>query len=124
MPVVQEADDPSGFGSRLLGQQAAAQAPISAYSTCEGAQGTRIADLEAALAAAKVTATALVQVAANTVLDPTRQSLTVQTDVEGMMCGDDHGVAEARTAPASQLARYPPGCRAGFMLVSGNAPSV
>lgn len=123
-PVEGQADDLGGVGSRLLGQQAAAQATVTAYATREAAQATRIADLEAALAAVQVTATALVQVAANTVLDPTRQSLTVQTDLAGMLGGDDQAVAETQATLTDLLARYPPECRAGFMLISGNAPSV
>ena len=130
-PVGREAADPGGVSSRLLGQQAAAQATITAFATREAAytvretvQATRIAELEAALAEVQVTATALVQVAANTVLDPTRQSLTLQTNLEGMLSGDADTLAEARRDLAELLARYPPGCRAGFMLISGNAPSI
>jgi hypothetical protein len=123
-PIALPADDPGGVSSRLLGQQAAAQATIAAYATREAAQATRIAELEAALAEVHVTATALVQVAANTVLDPTRQSITVQTDLGGMLSGDAEAVAQARSALTGLLARYPPDCRAGFMLISGNAPSV
>ena len=122
--VERQPDDRGGIGSRLLGQQAAAQATISAFATREAAQATRIATLEAALAEMQVTATALVQVAANTVLDPTRQSITIQTDLDGMLSGDADVIAETRTALITQLERYPPGCRAGFMLISGNAPSV
>ena len=130
-PVAGQASDPGGVGSRLLGQQVAAQATIAAYATREAAsatreadQATRIAGLEAALAEGQVTATALVQVAANTVLDPTRQSLTLQTNLEGMLGGDTDAIAETQTALTELLARYPPGCRAGFMLISGNASSV
>src|SRR5215207_1945922 len=95
-PVKGQVGDPGGVSSRLLGQQGAAQATIAAYATREAAQATRIADLEAALAEVQVTATALVVVAANTVLDPTRQSLTVQTDLEGMLSGNPEAVADAR----------------------------
>ncbi|MCD6031564.1 MAG: hypothetical protein K0S78_3738 [Thermomicrobiales bacterium] len=123
-PVKGQVGDPGGVSSRLLGQQAAAQATIAAYATREAAQATRIADLEAALAEVQVTATALVVVAANTVLDPTRQSLTVQTDLEGILSGDAEAVAEARADLTRLLERYPPGCRAGFILISGNAPSI
>jgi hypothetical protein len=123
-PFEGQAGNPGGVGSRLLGQQAAAQATIAAYASREAAQATRIADLEAALAEVQVTATVLVQVAANTVLDPTRQSLTLQTDLEGMLDGDADAVAGTQTVLTELLARYPPGCRAGFMLISGNAPSV
>jgi hypothetical protein len=123
-PFERQAGNPGGVGSRLLGQQAAAQATIAAYASREAAQATRIADLEAALAEVQVTATVLVQVAANTVLDPTRQSLTLQTDLEGMLDGDADAVAGTQTVLTELLARYPPGCRAGFMLISGNAPSV
>ena len=129
--IAREADDSGGIGSRLLGQQAAAEATIAAYvtretvaATREAAQATRIASLEAALAQVQVTATALVQVAANTVLDPTRHSLTLRTDLEGMLGGDPGALAETQTALTELLARYPRGCRAGFMLISGNAPSV
>ena len=130
-PLDGPADDAGGVGSRLLGQQTAAQATIAAYATREAAyavrdaaQATRIATLEAAVVEAQVTATALVLVAANTVLDPTRQSLTLQTDLEGMLGGEDDAVAAAQSELAELLARYPPGCRAGFMLISGNAPSI
>ena len=123
-PQGRQADDPGSVGSRLLGQQSAAQATIAAYATREAAQATRIAVLEAALAEVQVTATALVMVAANTVLDPTRQSITLQTDLDGMLSGDPQAVAAARTELTGLLSRYPPGCRAGFMLVSGNAPSI
>jgi hypothetical protein len=123
-PLEGEADGPGGVGSRLLGQQAAAQATIAAFATREAGQATRIAALEAALAEAQVTATALVQVAANTVLDPNRQSLTLQTHLEGMLADDADTLAETQSVLTELLARYPPGCRAGFMLISGNAPSV
>jgi hypothetical protein len=124
MPLAREADDPGGVSSRLLGQQAAAQATIAAYATRKADQATRIAGLEAALAEVQVTATVLVQVAANTVLDPTRQSITVQTDLEGMLSGDVEAIAQARSALTGLLARYLPDSRAGFILISGNAPSV
>jgi len=130
-PLAGQADGAGGVSSRLLGQQAAAQATIAAYATREAAyavrdasQATRIATLEAAVAEAQVTATALVLVAANTVLDPTRQSLTLQTDLEGMLGAEADAIAAAQSELAELLARYPPGCRAGFMLISGNAPSI
>ncbi|MBW3634024.1 MAG: hypothetical protein KY456_13455 [Chloroflexi bacterium] len=134
-PLGRPADDSGGVGSRLLGQQSAAQATIAAYATREAvqatriatqeaAQATRIAVLESALAEVQVTATALVVVAANTVLDPTRQSITLETDLGGMLNGDPEAVAEARTELTRLLSRYPSGCRAGFMLISGNAPSI
>src|SRR5215213_305261 len=119
-PLEGHTDGASGIGSRLLGQQAAAEATIAAYATREAAyavreatQAARIATLEAAVAEAQVTATALVLVAAKTVLDPTRQSLTLQTDLEGMLGGEADAVAAAQSDLAALLARYPPGCRAG-----------
>jgi hypothetical protein len=130
-PLAGYADGSGGVGSRLLGQQAAAQATIAAYATREAVyavreatQAARIATLEVAVAEAQVTATALVLVAANTVLDPTRQSLTLQTDLEGMLGGEADAVAAAQSELAELLARYPPGCRAGFMLIGGNAPTI
>src|SRR5215218_4546455 len=50
-PRGRDADDPGGIGSRLLGQQTAAQTTIAAYATREAAQATRIVELEVALAA-------------------------------------------------------------------------
>ncbi|HLL49713.1 MAG TPA: hypothetical protein VK356_03505 [Thermomicrobiales bacterium] len=130
-PVERQVADPGGVSSRLLGQQAAAQATIASYArreatfiAREATQATRIVELEAALGAVQVTATALVQVAASTVLDPTRQSLILQTDLDGMINGDADTMAEARADLSRLLARYPPNCRAGFMLISGNAPSI
>ena len=123
-PVSRQANASGGISSRLLGQQSAAQATIAAYATRETLQATQIAVLEAALTEVQVTATALVVVAANTVLDPTRQSITLQTNLEGMLSGDTDTVAEARMDLTRLLERYPPGCRAGFMLISGTAPSV
>ena len=123
-PVDRPAADAGGVGSRLLGQQSAAQATIAAYVTREADLVARIAALEAALAEAQVTATALVVVAANTVLDPTPQSITLETDLEGMLSDDDQAVAAAGEDLARLLARYPSGCRAGFMLIGGNAPTV
>jgi len=130
-PTAPQPDDLGGVSSRLLGQQNAAQATIAAYATHEAAsatreaeQATRIANLEAALAQVQVTATALVQVAANTVLDPTRQSLTLQTDLDGMLRGDAQALDATRADLGRLLARYPANCRAGFILISGNAPSV
>ena len=123
-PIERPTEEPGGIGSRLLGQQSAAQATIAAYATREAVQATRTAALEAALADVQVTATALVVVAANTVLDPTRQSITLQTDLDGMLGGDPEALAEARTELTGLLSRYPSPCRAGCMLISGNAPSV
>ena len=123
-PIARPTEEPSGIGSRLLGQQSAAQATIAAYATREAVQATRTAALEAALADVQVTATALVVVATSTVLDPTRQSITLQTELEGMLSGDPEAVAGARTALTGLLSRYPSPCRAGFMLISGTAPSV
>jgi hypothetical protein len=123
-PIGSPVQAANGVGARLVGQQAAAQATIAAFAAREAAQATRIAALEAALAQVQVTATALVQVAANTVLDPTRQSVTIQTDLGGMLNGNAQAVADARTALISELSRFPFGCRAGFMLIGGNAPTV
>jgi hypothetical protein len=113
-----------GVGSRLMEQQSAAQATIAAYATREAVQTERIATLQAALANAQVTATALVVVAANTVLDPERQSMSLLTDLAGMVNGDPQARDDARAALSGLLGRFPPGCRAGFMLISGHAPTI
>jgi hypothetical protein len=113
-----------GIASRVGAQQAAAQATITVYATRVAAQATQIADLQASLGDAQVTATALAVVAANTVLDPTRQTITVQTDLEGMLADDEEALTQARFALSMELARFPAGCRAGFMLISGKAPTI
>ena len=122
-PVVRRAGR-TGIASRVGAQQAAAQAPITAYATVVAAQATQIANLQASLGDAQVTATALAVVAANTVLDPTRQTITVQTDLEGMLADDEEALTQARFALSMELARFPTGCRAGFMLISGKAPTI
>jgi hypothetical protein len=114
----------SGIAGRIVAQQEAAQATIAAYAERDTMQATRIAELESALSQARVTATALVVVAANTVLDPERESLTIQTDLAGMLNNNENALADARTQLSTQLSRYPIGCRAGFMLISGNAPDI
>jgi hypothetical protein len=122
-PVVHRAGR-GGIASRVGAQQVAAQATITAYATLVAARETQIADLQASLAEAQVTATAQAVVAANTVLDPTRQTVTVQTDLEGMLAGDEEALTQARFALSMELARFPAGCRAGFMLISGKAPTI
>ena len=113
-----------GVASRVGGQQAAAQATITAYATLVAAQDTHIADLQGEIADAQVTATALAVVAANTVLDPTPQAVTVQTDLEGMLYQDEEALTQAHFALSMELSRFPAGCRAGFMLISGKAPTI
>jgi hypothetical protein len=113
-----------GIASRVGEQQAAAQATIAVYATRVAAQATQIAGLQASLADAQVTATAQAVVAANTVLDPTRQTITVQTDLEGMLAGNEDALTQARFALSMELARFPADCRAGFMLISGKAPTI
>jgi hypothetical protein len=61
-----------------LGQAGMPQATIAA-------QATEIAALEAAQSEAQATATALAEVASRSDLDPVRQTLTIQTDLGGML---------------------------------------
>ena len=56
-PIARPTEEQGGIGSRLLGQQSAAQATIAAYATREAVQATRTAALEAALAEVQVMAT-------------------------------------------------------------------
>src|SRR4051794_19394972 len=79
-PVAQRAGR-GGIASRVGAQQSAAQATITAYATVVAVRATQIADLQASLGDAQVTATALAVAAANTVLDPTPQTVTVPTDL-------------------------------------------
>ena len=88
------------------------------------ARATEVAALQAQQVNAQVTATALAVVAANSVLDPNRQTITIQTDLEGMLANDEEALADARDALNTQLSRYPVGCRAGFALISGKAPEI
>jgi hypothetical protein len=113
-----------GIASRVGEQQSAAQATITAYATVVAAQATQIAQLQGSIVEAQVTTTALAVVAANTVLDPTRQMVTVQTDLEGMLAGDEEALTQARSALSMELSRFPSDCRAGFILISGKAPTI
>jgi hypothetical protein len=115
---------PAGIASRVGGQQAAAQATIAAYATREAQQAEEISRLQATLVNAQVTVTALAVVAANTVLDPTPQTVTIQADLDGMLEEDPDALTAARMALGTELSRFPLGCRAGFMLISGKAPDV
>ena len=84
-----------------------------------------MASLQSQQVDAQVTATALAVVAANSVLDPTRQSIVIQTDLDGMLAGDDTALTDARRNLETALSRYPLGsCRAGFVLISGKAPDI
>lgn len=123
-PAASPSSGPSGIANQIVGQQAAAQATIAVYASREATQATQVAELQAALVDARVTATALVVVAANIVLDPTRQTLTIQTDLAGMLTSSEDALAEARRQLSIALARYPIGCRAGFMLISGKAATI
>jgi hypothetical protein len=124
-PTVQVTPAPAaGISARVGGQQAAAQATIAAYATREALQMAEIARLQALLGDVQVTVTALAVVAANTVLDPTPRTVTIQTDLDGMLGEDADTLAAARAELGRQLSRYPLGCRAGFMLISGKAPDV
>lgn len=116
--------EPVGIAGRIVAQQGAAQATIAAYAARDAEQATRIAELESALGDARVTATALVVVAANTVLDPDRQTVTIQTDLAAILADDEAALADARTQLSTALSRYPIGCRAGFLLISGNAADI
>jgi hypothetical protein len=102
----------------------AIEATVAAYATREALQLAEIARLQALLGDVQVTATALAVVAANTVLDPTPQTITIQTDLEDMLAGEPEARGFARSDLGRELSRFPLGCRAGFMLISGKAPSV
>jgi hypothetical protein len=112
--------------------QAAMAAEIAAIATENAASGANalattqaeLAALQAQQANAQVTATALAVVAANSVLDPERQAITIQTDLDGMLGGDQEALDATRQTLDTQLSIYPLGCRAGFVLVSGNAPTI
>ncbi len=124
VPAGSPTAEPVGIAGRIVAQQGSAQATIAAYAAREAEQATRIAELESALSDARVTATALVVVAANTVLDPDRQTVTIQTDLAAVLNGDEAALTDARTQLSTELSRYPIGCRAGFLLISGNAADI
>ena len=73
------------------------------------ARGTELANLHAQQVNAQVTATALAVVAANSVLDPNQQSFSIQTDLGGMLNGDDGTLSEARGDLDTALSRFPIG---------------
>jgi hypothetical protein len=41
-----------------------------------------------------------------------------------MLAGDEDALDDAREQLSTALSRYPIGCRAGFSLISGNAPDI
>jgi len=41
-----------------------------------------------------------------------------------MLGNDEEALTDARNTLSTQLSRYPVGCRAGFVLISGKAPSI
>ncbi len=88
------------------------------------ARATEVASLQAQQANAQVTATALAVVAANSVLDPNRETITIQTDLDAMLANDEDALDDARNLLSTALSRYPVGCRAGFALISGKAPEI
>ena len=106
-------------------ENAASGANALATAQAEAAaRATEVAALQSQQVDAQVTATALAVVAANSVLDPNRQTITIQTDLEGMLANNEEALADARDALSTQLSRYPVGCRAGFALISGKAPEI
>src|SRR5688572_24023395 len=106
-------------------ENAASGANALATAQAEAAaRATELAALQSQQVNAQVTATALAVVAANSVLDPNRQTITIGTDLEGMLANDDEVLADAREVLSTQLSRYPVGCRAGFALISGKAPEI
>ncbi len=106
-----------------LSHESAATPPPAAEATI-AAQATTIAQLHAQQTDAQVTATALAVVAANSVLDPNQQNITIQTELRAMLAGDDDAMQRTRQTLNTTLSRYPPGCRAGFALLGGNAPTL
>jgi hypothetical protein len=98
--------------------------PTPAAEATIAAQATTIAQLQTQRTSAQVTATALAVVAANSVLDPNQQNLTIQTDLDSLLDDDEDALQQVRQALNTTLSRYPPGCRAGFALISGNAPDI
>jgi hypothetical protein len=97
---------------------------LATAQAAANARATELAALQAQQANAQVTATALAVVAANSVLDPNRRTHIIQTDLQGMIDGDEEALQAARQTLGEQLAAYPGNCRAGFVLISGNAPTI
>jgi outer membrane protein assembly factor BamB/S1-C subfamily serine protease len=106
------------------GNRAAAQMSSPDAEATIAAQATSIARLESEQLESQATATALAVVAANSVLDPNRQSITIQTDLGGILGGDQDALETASEQLSTALSRFPIGCRAGFLLISGNAPDI
>ncbi|MFT4040317.1 MAG: hypothetical protein QM692_19210 [Thermomicrobiales bacterium] len=98
--------------------------PQTAAEATVVAQATLIAQLQTQQADAQVTATAQAVVAANSVLSPQSQNVTVRTDLSRMLAGNDDALQDARQSLSTVLSRYPTGCRAGFALISGSAPDI
>jgi hypothetical protein len=97
---------------------------LATAQAAAAARATEVAALQAQQVNAQVTATALAVVAANSVLDPARETITIRTDLNGMLANEEEAVNDARDRLNTQLSRYPIGCRAGFVLISGKAPTI
>ena len=108
--------------------QAAGQLTSADLATAE-AEGTSVAATIEALNAMNLNlqaeATALAQVALSGSLNPSAVTETIQVDLQGMLNGDEDAMNDARTKLQSVMAKYPaPECRAGFVLISGAAPTL
>jgi hypothetical protein len=57
-------------------------------------------------------------------LDATRQTITIQTDLNGVLMNEKAANDDASSALNAQLARFPTGCRAAIMLITGKAPDI
>lgn len=57
---------------------------------------------------------------ADLALDPDSREETIRTDPDAVLAGDPDAVEDVRRQLREAFARYATGCRAGFVLISGN----
>lgn len=57
-------------------------------------------------------------------LDPAPRIVTLQTDLLGVVAGEEDALAAARAEVRRLAAGFGPGCRAGFVLITGNARDI
>jgi hypothetical protein len=101
-----------------------AQAEIVTQGTVIAVQATQGAAVATELAMVQAQQATAQQASSGLELDPNRQTVTIQTDLGGMLAANPSALNDARAALKRQLDRYPATCRAGFVLISGNAPDI
>lgn len=118
---------------RFLGGRAPAETPEDrpgwmAFETETGERGwLRETDVEPYgpdPAAPLAVPTEVVPSAPAAILDPSPRNVTFATDLAGVLAGEKAALVAARAEVRRLAAGFDPGCRAGFVLITANAPDI